>query len=116
MADQTALVGATLIDGRGGAPIADAVVTLRGDRIDAVGTRAEVAIDPAAEIIDASGQFVLPGLIDVHVHYFEWMGELFLAHGVTTVKDVGNDIDWIRSTRDEIDAGRANGPRIYFTG
>jgi hypothetical protein len=112
----TALIGATLIDGRGGTPVTDAVVTLRGDRIEAVGPRAEVAIDPAAEVIDASGQFLLPGLIDVHVHYFEWMGELFLAHGVTTVKDVGNDIAWIRSTRDEIDAGRANGPRIYFTG
>jgi imidazolonepropionase-like amidohydrolase len=111
-----ALVGATLIDGRGGPPVADAVVVLRGDRIEAVGRRGTVAIDPDAEVVDVTGRYLLPGLIDVHVHYFEWMGELFLAHGITTVKDVGNDIDWIRSTRDEIDAGRANGPRIYFTG
>ena len=116
MAGLTALVGATLIEGRGGAPVTDAVVTLRGDRIEAVGRRGEIAVEPEAEIVDVSGQYLLPGLIDVHVHYFEWMGELFLAHGVTTVKDVGNDIDWIRSTRDEIEAGRANGPRIYFTG
>ena len=71
---------------------------------------------PGADVVDVTGQFLLPGLIDVHVHYFEWMGELFLAHGVTTVKDVGNDIDWICSTCDEIEAGRANGPRIFFTG
>ena len=64
----------------------------------------------------ASGQFVLPGLIDVHVHYFEWMGELFLAHGVTTVKDVGNDVDWIATASDEIAGGAAVGPRIVFTG
>ena len=83
-ADQTALVGASVIDGRGGAPLPDAVVTIRGDRIEAVGPRAAVTIDPAAEVVDVSGQFVLPGLIDVHVHYFEWMGELFLAHGVAS--------------------------------
>ena len=60
-------------------------------------------------MVDLDGRFVLPGLIDVHVHYFEWMGELFLAHGVTTVKDVGNDIAWIASTRDEIEAGTRQG-------
>src|SRR5262245_35522881 len=93
-----ALVGATLIDGRGGPPLADAVVVIRGDRIDSVGPRASVAIPADAEVVDLTGRFLLPGLIDVHVHYFEWMGELFLSHGVTTVKDVGNDIAWIAST------------------
>ena len=112
----TALVGATLIDGRGGPPIDDAVVTVAGDRIDSVGRRGSIELDPDATVVDLAGCTLLPGLIDVHVHYFEWMGELFLAHGVTTVKDVGNDLAWIRSTRDEIEAGRANGPRIFFTG
>jgi hypothetical protein len=44
------------------------------------------------------------------------MGDLFLVHGVTAVKDVGNDLAWIASTRDEIESGRARGPRIHFTG
>ena len=113
---ETALVGATLIDGRGGAPVDDAVVVIRGDRIAAVGDRRTVEIDPDATVVRLDGQFVLPGLIDVHVHYFEWMGDLFLVHGVTTVKDVGNDLEWIASTRDQIEAGAARGPRIYFTG
>ena len=56
-------------------------------------------------VIDATGRFVLPGLIDVHVHYFEWMGELFLAHGVTAVKDVGNDVEWIATASDEVASG-----------
>ena len=112
----TALVGATVIDGRGGPPLDDAVVTMRDGRIDSVGRRGAVAVDPQATIVDLTGRYVLPGLIDVHVHYFEWMGELFLAHGVTTIKDVGNDIAWISATRDEIEAGRANGPRIFFSG
>jgi imidazolonepropionase-like amidohydrolase len=111
-----ALIGATLIDGNGGTPVADSVVTVVGDRIEQVGTRQTVAIPTGATVVDVSGKFLLPGLIDVHVHYFEWMGDLFLAHGVTTVKDVGNDLEWIRSTRDEIEAGAANGPRIHFTG
>ncbi len=111
-----ALVGATLIDGRGGQPVEDAVVTVRGDRIEAVGTRQSVEVDPEASLVELTGRFLLPGLIDVHVHYFEWMGDLFLAHGVTAVKDVGNDIAWIASTRNEIESGQARGPRIYFTG
>jgi imidazolonepropionase-like amidohydrolase len=112
----TALVGATLIDGHGGPPVADSIVTVRGDRIEQVGVRGDVVIPADAVTTDLRGRFLLPGLIDVHVHYFEWMGDLFLAHGVTTVKDVGNDLAWIRATRDEIESGTASGPRIYFTG
>lgn len=118
MSDQkvTALVGATLIDGRGGTPTPDSVVTLRGDRIESVGTRQTLSVPTDATLVDVGGKFLVPGLIDIHVHYFEWMGELFLRHGVTTVKDVGNDIEWISSTRDQIESGTARGPRIYFTG
>ena len=67
-------------------------------------------------VIDATGRFALPGLIDVHVHYFDWMGELFLAHGVTAVKDVGNDVEWIATASDEVASGAARGPRIFYTG
>jgi len=94
----------------------DSVVILHGDRIASVGTRRSSPIDATTEVVDLDGRYLLPGLIDVHVHYFEWMGELFLAHGVTTVKDVGNDIAWISQARDEIESGAARGPRIYFTG
>lgn len=114
--NDTALIGATVIDGRGGAPITDAVITFAGDRIDRVGPRETVEIDRDTTMIDLSGKFVIPGLIDVHVHYFEWMGDLFLTHGVTTVKDVGNDLEWIASTRAQIESGEARGPRIHFTG
>ena len=82
---------------------------MRGDRIESVGTRQSVTIDPDATVIDLTGRFVLPGLIDVHVHYFEWMGELFLAHGVTTVKDVGNDVAWISQARDETESAAPAG-------
>jgi imidazolonepropionase-like amidohydrolase len=111
-----ALVGATVVDGTGASPVPNATVLVRGDRIAQVGRRDEVAVPDGAAVYDVSGKFVLPGLIDVHVHYFEWMGELFLAHGVTTVKDVGNDVEWIATARREIEAGSARGPRLFYTG
>jgi imidazolonepropionase-like amidohydrolase len=112
----TALVGGTIFDGRGGTPVDDGVVLIDGARIERVGRRADVPLPPDATILDTTGKHVLPGLIDVHVHYFEWMGELFLAHGVTSVKDVGNDVEWISTASGEVRDGRARGPRIYYTG
>src|SRR6266850_63357 len=61
-----AIVGATLIDGRGGAPVSDAAVVVRGEKIVAVGQRAAVTIPAGAEVIDAKGLTLLPGLIDSH--------------------------------------------------
>jgi imidazolonepropionase-like amidohydrolase len=112
----TALVGGTVIDGRGGPPIVDGIVLVRGERIEQVGRRDDVALPEEVAVIDTAGRFVLPGLIDIHVHYFDWMGELFLAHGVTAVKDVGNDVDWIATVSGEIARGAARGPRIFYTG
>ncbi len=112
----TTIVGATIIDGHGGAPIPDGTVLIHGDRIERVGARQDVAVPEGATVIDATGRFALPGLIDVHVHYFDWMGELFLAHGVTAVKDVGNDVEWIATASQEVASGTARGPRIFYTG
>jgi imidazolonepropionase-like amidohydrolase len=112
----TAFVGGTIVDGRGGPPIVDGVLVVDGDRITAVGRRDDVAVPDGADVVDTTGRHLLPGLIDVHVHYFEWMGELFLAHGVTSVKDVGNDVEWIATASMEVARGAARGPRIFYTG
>src|SRR5207244_6735202 len=58
-----AIVGATLIDGRGGAPLLDAVVVVRGERIVAVGKRASVSIPPWVEVVEAKGLALVTGLI-----------------------------------------------------
>lgn len=108
--------GGTLIDGRGGPPIPNAVVVVRGDRIAAVGKRGAVRYPKDAKIIRADGKFILPGLIDIHVHYAEWQGELFLVHGVTTVKDTGNPVEWLSALNGAIIDGRTAGPRLYYTG
>lgn len=114
--ETTTLVGGTLIDGNGKAPLQDAVVLIRGNRIVEVGSKNEIEHPKSAKVIEATGKFILPGLIDIHVHYHNWMGELFLAHGVTTVKDMGNDVEWISTISAEVEEGKVRGPRIVYVG
>jgi len=109
-----ALTGGTLIDGNGGPPLPNAVVLIKGNKIVAAGR--QLKYPKSARVVDASGKYILPGFIDLHVHYTEWMGELLLAHGVTTVKDLGNDVDWISKVSREVDEGKFRGPRIFFVG
>ena len=66
-----AIVGATVIDGTGGPARPDAIVVVEGDRIKAVGTRAEVPLPKGLRIVDGRGRWVMPGLIDAHVHFFQ---------------------------------------------
>ncbi len=67
----TAFVGGTLIDGTGSAPIPDSVLLIRGDRILGVGSAAEVPVPADATRIDTAGRWIIPGLIDAHVHFFQ---------------------------------------------
>src|SRR5258705_11117934 len=85
------VVGATLIDGRGGSPIPDAAVVVGGERIVVVGTRGSVNIPAGAEVIDAKGLTLLPGLIDSHFHIDgdDPLPALYLTHGITSIRDPG---------------------------
>lgn len=64
--------------------------------------------------VSVPGGTILPGLMDTHVHFGRWQGPLYLAYGVTTVRDVGNDLAWILAQRAE--AARQPWPRIVCTG
>ena len=64
------ILGAKLIDGTGGEPIDDAVIVVRGARIESVGPRSHAPVPKGGEIIDGRGLVVIPGLIDLHCHYF----------------------------------------------
>ncbi|HEU4559501.1 MAG TPA: amidohydrolase family protein [Longimicrobium sp.] len=112
-----AITGATLIDGTGAAPVRDAVVVVRDGRIVAAGPRARVAVPAGARVLDARGKFVIPGLWDMHAHFaqVEW-GPIYLAAGVTTVRDVGNELEFIRAARDAVRDGRGVGPRLVLAG
>jgi imidazolonepropionase-like amidohydrolase len=112
-----AITGGTLIDGSGAAPVADAVVVIDGNRIVAAGARAKIKIPSKATRIDAAGKFILPGLWDMHAHFeqVEW-GPIYLAAGVTSVRDCGNEFDFIMAVRDAIREGKGLGPRLLLAG
>lgn len=110
------LQGGTLIDGRGGAPIEDAVVVVRGNRIAAVGRRGQVPVPAGANVIQTSGRTILPGLIDMHLHSRPWKFPLYLAHGVTTVGDIHSDTPWIIAQRALLESGVMQGPRLFVSG
>lgn len=86
-----AITGARLIDGHGGPPIDDAVVVVRGSRIEAAGPRDRVEIPRGAERFDAAGLTVLPGFVDAHFHAgnIPDIPTMFLRAGVTTARDPG---------------------------
>ena len=104
--------GGTLIDGTGAAPLQDAVIVIEGDRITAVGQKGRVPLPPGAQVIPAEGKFILPGLIDMHVHWYDWAPELFLAHGVTSVVDLSSG-DWQLGQKELIAGGRLHAPRLF---
>ena len=116
-ADLIAITGGTLIDGTGNAPVPDAVVVIKDGRVFAAGPSAKVKVPKKAKVIDAHGKFILPGLWDMHAHFeqVEW-GPIYLAAGVTTVRDVGNELEFITSVRDAVAAGHGLGPRILAAG
>jgi imidazolonepropionase-like amidohydrolase len=76
-----------------------------------------VKIPSGATRVDAAGKFLLPGLWEMHAHFeqVEW-GPIYLAAGVTTVRDVGNEFEFITAVRDAIQAGRGLGPRMLLAG
>lgn len=114
-----AIVGATLEDSTGAAPVKDSVILIEGGVITAAGPRSQTKIPKDATVLDASGKFAVPGLWDMHAHYeqVEW-GPIYLAAGVTSVRDVGNEFEFIRTLHDELDAkqNRAIGPHLEFAG
>jgi imidazolonepropionase-like amidohydrolase len=106
-----AIVGATLIDGRGGPTIPDAVVVVKDGRIVAAG---QVPVPEGAERVDGKGMSVIPGLIDSHFHIerdYELPG-IFLSHGVTSVRDPGQ---WIE-TFEPVRTAKVFQPRCFVTG
>lgn len=113
----TAIVGGRLIDGTGKPPVENSVVILRDGKIAAAGPAASTPVPEGARVVDAHGKSVLPGLWEMHAHFeqVEW-GPIYLATGVTTARDVGNEREFIVAVRDAIASGHGIGPRIVMAG
>jgi hypothetical protein len=93
-------------------------VLVSGNRIETVAPDGKIPSSPGIEVIDANGKMLLPGLWDMHVHLAgDWeQGLLHLAAGVTTVRDMANDIDHLHDLKTKFDAGTLIGPRIIMAG
>lgn len=91
--------------------VGQAVVVER-DRITWIGPVGELEVPPGAQVIDGRGRTLLPGLADMHVHMDRTDVPLFLANGITTVREMNGD-DWHVALRDSIAQGEVVGPRMF---
>jgi imidazolonepropionase-like amidohydrolase len=134
-----ALVGGMLIDGYQVPPVHHAAILIEGDKIVEVGPASAVKIPPDATVIDTSGETMMPGLIDLHVHlmilghgdygrWFPWIAEhgaervmeisakQLLMAGVTSAVDLVGPLKESLSVRDRINKGQIPGPRMSMSG
>lgn len=91
-------------------------VLVRGTRIVRVAADADVTAGAGAEVIDAHGRFLMPGLWDNHQHFGDDTGALDLANGVTSARDMANDTDEFLERVARFDAGTELGPRVWKSG
>ena len=91
-------------------------VVVSGERIVRVAPDADVKPSANAEIIDAKGRFLMPGLWDNHQHFSDNDGALDLANGVTSARDMANDTDTFLQRVARFDNGRELGPRVLKAG
>lgn len=124
-----AIFHARIIDGLGGQPIEDGTVILRGHTIEYAGPAGGAAVPRDAQVIEAKGKTVMPGLADMHIHLQgAWDGisvdllgyqrylNAMLYSGITAVLDTGDYQPWVLQLRQEVASGHLLGPRIYCTG
>jgi imidazolonepropionase-like amidohydrolase len=132
--DVKAIVGATVLDGTGRPPVRDAVVLVEGDRIGSVTAASQTTIPEYAEVIEAAGRYVIPGMMDANVPLFvgildvlleyegryneiiEEQAQVALAAGITTVFNTWGPLAAMKDVRDRIDRGEIAGSRIFLGG
>lgn len=108
----------TVIDMTGAAPRHNMTVVIKGKRISAIGRAGRVQIPYAAQVIDGSGKYLIPGLWDMHVHFTEVERSfpMFIANGVTGVRNMGGDLEQLLRWRAQVLSGSLLGPRIVTCG
>lgn len=116
-ADIKALVGADIVDGLSETTQSDMTLIVENGLIKTIGKRNEVKIPATAQIIDLTGKTLIPGLWDMHAHsnQVQW-APAYLAGGVTTIRDNGNEIEFATAFRDAIAEKGALGPEILLAG
>jgi len=123
--DLLVLKQVTVVDVRTGTLQSEQTVILERNHIASLGPSKSARYPRNAPSVNCRGLFLIPGLWDMHVHlvFGDWFPgaqnislPLFVANGVTGVRDMGSELDMVESWRNEIEAGRLSGPRIYTPG
>ena len=114
-----------VIDATGTPAQPDMTVVVHGQHIAQVAKSSQAQIPANARVVDARGKYLIPGLWDMHVHtvFGDWLPKdekitlpLFVANGITGVRDMGGDLDVLKVWRAEIAAGKLLGPRMVIAG
>lgn len=114
--DRIALVGGNVIPGDGKPLLRDAVVVVYQGKIETVAPREGFKIPKTAEQVDVTGSWIIPGLIDAQARARGWAMTRYIAAGVTTLRDVGGQMDSILALRELVSLGGEIAPRIYSAG
>jgi imidazolonepropionase-like amidohydrolase len=123
--DLLVLQNVTVVDVRTGALQPEQTVILERNHINSVGPSKLAKYPRKAASVNCRGLFLIPGLWDMHVHlvFGDWFPgaqdislPLFVANGVTSVRDMGSELDVVQAWRNEIEEGRMLGPRILTPG
>lgn len=122
-ADDVAFNHVTVVDVVEGRLLRDQMVRVAGGRIVDVAPATGARIPKRTRVVDATGKFLIPGLWDMHTHFFgrapgcpEITFSLAVAHGVTGARDVAAQLDLSLTWRAEVQSGRMIGPRLFGTG
>jgi imidazolonepropionase-like amidohydrolase len=113
-----AITDVTIVDVENGFAVPGQTVIVVGDRIDKIGTQGTLDISQVAKIIDGRGLYLMPGLVDAHVHYSDSpvFGRVMIANGVLLVRDMGMLNEYILKLRDELNRGETLGPEMVASG
>jgi hypothetical protein len=120
-----AITHATLIDATGAAPRPETTVLIEQQRIKLVTPSGSTSLPANTLTLDATGKFLIPGLVDSHVHLTaagepfgsrQFVIPLLVANGITTVRDMGGKVEYLTQLRSEIAEGKLLAPQIFFTG
>src|SRR5512141_67479 len=113
-----AITDVTVIDVEKGITVPSQTVIVVDDQIDKIGAQGKVDIPKVAVMINGHGLYLMPGLVDAHVHYFDApvFGRLMIANGILLVRDTGMPNEYILSLRDKLNRGETLGPELITTG
>ena len=117
-ANTYAITSVAVVDVEEGVLLRDHTVIITGDRIDAVAPQSEISVSEGAKLIDGKGLYLIPGLIDSHVHYFDpsTFGRLLIAHGIVLFRDMGNPTQKVIGLREKLEKREILGPEMIVTG